>query len=62
MQRMTNAADPSAANRSNAAINVDAIDELRNAIELAERSSPGIYYTQTMVIVTVTKIYTPFKI
>lgn len=52
MQRMASAADPSAANRSNAAGNVDAIDELRNAFELAERSSPGITELFTHLILT----------
>jgi|APCry1669189472_1035225.scaffolds.fasta_scaffold231517_2 hypothetical protein len=42
MQRMT-AAGPSVGN-------VDAIDELRNAFELAERSSPGITEILTQLI------------
>ena len=47
MQRMTGAV---AGPGSSSVVNVDAIDELKNAFELAERSSPGITELFTQLI------------
>ena len=47
MQRMTGAV---AGPGSSSVVNVDAIDELKNAFELAEKSSPGITELFTQLI------------